>query len=159
MATLHSLPVAREAAPDPLTPARHRLRQTIAAVDRVSRETNAAAEQLHRLYQRDQAARGEWIASGRVGPDPGDAADTRSLNARIVAMQDEFAAAKATLPAKEQVHRDAVSPDTHRPGPKHRPILCGRGHADAVWRLDRDARVGPARLTRHHTAQQLPATQ
>jgi hypothetical protein len=65
--------------------------------------------ELHRLYQRDQAARGEWIAGGRVGPDPGDAADTRSLNARLVAMQDELAAAKATLPAKEQVHCDAVS--------------------------------------------------
>jgi hypothetical protein len=65
--------------------------------------------QRHELMSRDQAARGEWIAGGRVGADPGDAADTRSLNARIVAMQDELAAAKATLPAKEQVHRDAVS--------------------------------------------------
>ena len=51
MATLHSLPAVRVAAPDPLTPARHRLRQTIAAVDRVSRETKAAAEQLHRLTE------------------------------------------------------------------------------------------------------------
>jgi hypothetical protein len=87
MATLHSLPVAREAAPDLLTPARHRLRQTIAAVDRVSRETEAAAEQVHRLtdvvaahdrlqaklgelYDRDQAATGQWIAGGRIGLDP-----------------------------------------------------------------------------------------
>ena len=37
---------ARDAAPDPLTPARHRLRQAIAAVDRARREVEAAAEQL-----------------------------------------------------------------------------------------------------------------
>ena len=95
------LPWRNKAAPQPdeLTPARHRLRQTIAAVDRARRDTEAAAEQLHRLtdvigehdrlqaqlhelMSRDQAARGEWIAGGRVGPDPGDAADTRSLNGR-----------------------------------------------------------------------------
>jgi hypothetical protein len=57
----------------------------------------------------DQAARGEWIAGGRIGRDPGDAADTHALNNKIGGMQDELAAAKATLPAKEQVHRDAVS--------------------------------------------------
>jgi hypothetical protein len=50
LATLHTLPIAaRDAGPDPLTPARHRLRQTIAAVDRARRDTEAAAEQLHRL--------------------------------------------------------------------------------------------------------------
>ena len=32
LATLHSLPVARDAPPDPLTPTQHRLRQAIAAV-------------------------------------------------------------------------------------------------------------------------------
>jgi hypothetical protein len=129
MATLHTLPcVARDDAPSApeLTTARHRLRQTIAAVDRARREAEAAAEQMHRLtdvigehmqlqaqllalISRDQAARGEWIAGGRIGRDPGDAADTRALNDRIIAMQDELAAAKATLPAKEQVHRDVVS--------------------------------------------------
>jgi hypothetical protein len=46
VATFHTLPLAaRDAAPDPLTPARHRLRQTIAAVDRARRDTEAAAEQ------------------------------------------------------------------------------------------------------------------
>ena len=127
MATFHTLPLAaRDAAPDSLTPARHRLRQTIAAVDRTRRDTEAAAEQLHRLtdvvsahdqlhaqlhelMSRDQAARGEWIAGGRIGRDPGDAADTRALNNKILGMQDELAAAKATLPAKEKIHRDAVS--------------------------------------------------
>jgi hypothetical protein len=53
LATLYTLPfaAARDAAPDPdpLTPARHRLRQAIAGVDRASRETEAAAEQTHRL--------------------------------------------------------------------------------------------------------------
>jgi hypothetical protein len=129
MATLHALPrVARDAASSTpeLTTARHRLRQTIAAVDRARREAEAAAEQMHRLtdvigehvqlqaqllelISRDQAARDEWIAGGRIGWDPGDAADTRALNDRIIAMQDELAAAKATLGAKEQVHRDVVS--------------------------------------------------
>jgi hypothetical protein len=88
MATLHSLPLLERVASDPLTPARHRLRQTIAAVDRVSRETEAAAQQqhrlidvigehdrlqaqLHELMSRDQAARGEWIAAGRIGREPG----------------------------------------------------------------------------------------
>ena len=84
MATFHTLPLAaRDAAPDPLTPARHRLRQAIAPVDRARRETEPAAEQIHRLtavvaehdrlqaqlrelYTRDQAARGEWIAGGRI---------------------------------------------------------------------------------------------
>jgi hypothetical protein len=65
--------------------------------------------ELRELYTRDQAARGEWIAGGRNGPDPGNPADTARLNDRIVAMKDELAAAKATLPAKEQVHREAVS--------------------------------------------------
>ena len=131
MADLHTLPCLpwrTKAAPQPdeLTPGRHRLRQTIALVDRARRDTEAAAEQLHRLtdvigeddrlqarllelMSRDQAARGEWIAGGRIGRDPGDAADTRALNNKILAMGDEVAAAKATLPAKEQVHRDAVS--------------------------------------------------
>jgi hypothetical protein len=127
VATFHTLPLAaRDAAPDPLTPARHRLRQAIAAVDRARRETEAAAEQIHRLtavvaehdrlqaqmrelYTRDQAARGEWIAGGRIRADPGNAADTRSQNDRIVAMGDELAAAKATLPEKEEAHRAAVS--------------------------------------------------
>ena len=102
------------------------MRQTIALVDRARRDTEAAAEQLHRLtdvvsahdqlhaqlhelMSRDQAARGEWIAGGRIGRDPGDAADTRALNNKILGMQDELAAAKATLPAKEKIHRDAVS--------------------------------------------------
>jgi hypothetical protein len=105
LATFHSLPVAQEAPPDPLTPARHRLRQTIAAVDHARREAEAAAEQVRRLtdvigehdrlqaqlrefYERDQAVRGEWIAGGRNGPDPGTAADTARLNDRIVAMHD-----------------------------------------------------------------------
>jgi hypothetical protein len=115
MAELHPLPLpwrTKEAPqPDALTPARHRLRQTIAAVDRARRETEAAAEQLHRLidvfgqHDRlqaqlhelvswDQAARGKWIAGGHIGRDPGDAADTRAHNDRIIAMQDEFAAAR-----------------------------------------------------------------
>jgi hypothetical protein len=40
--------------------------------------------------------------------NPGTAADTARLNDHIVAMQNEFAAAKTTLPAKE-VARAAVS--------------------------------------------------
>jgi hypothetical protein len=65
--------------------------------------------QLRELYERDRAVRGEWIAGGRNGPTPGTAADTARLNDHIVAMQDEFAAAKTTLPAKEVAHRAAVS--------------------------------------------------
>jgi len=88
--TLPCLPWRTKAAPQPdeLTPGRHRLRQTIALVDRARRDTEAAAEQLHRLtdvigeddrlqarllelMSRDQAARGEWIAAGRIGREPG----------------------------------------------------------------------------------------
>jgi hypothetical protein len=127
LATFHTLPIAaRDAAPDSLTPARDRLRQAIAAVDCARRETEAAAEQVHRLtdvigehdrfqaelrelYTRDQAARGEWIAGGRNGADPANPADTARLNDRIVAMGDELAAAKATVPGKERAHRQAIS--------------------------------------------------
>jgi hypothetical protein len=43
--------------------------------------------ELAELYQRDQRLTGEWIAGGRIGPDPGDAKDTATLNSRIVAIQ------------------------------------------------------------------------
>jgi hypothetical protein len=50
LAEFHSLPrsVDRDL-PDPLTPARHRLRQAIAVVDRARRETEASAERVNRL--------------------------------------------------------------------------------------------------------------
>jgi len=102
------------------------LRQAIARCDRARLEAEASAErvnrlsdvigehgrlqaQLNELYQRDQAARGEWIAGGRLGRDPGNAADTRALNDCIVAMQDELVAAQATLPGKESAHRETVA--------------------------------------------------
>jgi hypothetical protein len=127
LAELHALPWHKQGPqPDELSPARHRLRQSIAAVDRARRDSEAAAAQLNRLtdviaehdrlqaqlrelYQRDQAARGEWIAGGRVGRDPGDAEDTRVINDRIVGMGEELAAAKAVLAAKEELHRAAVA--------------------------------------------------
>ena len=128
LAELHALPWRNKQGPQPdeLSPARHRLRQSIAAVDRARRDTEAAAAQLNRLtdviaehdrlqaqlrelYQRDQAARGEWIAGGRVGRDPGDAEDTRAVNDQIIAMGEELAAAQAVLAAKEELHRAAVA--------------------------------------------------
>ena len=65
--------------------------------------------ELHELYVRDEQRRGEWIAGGRVGLDPGEAADTRALNAKINGMADELAAARRVLPAKEALHRDAIT--------------------------------------------------
>ena len=128
LAELHALPWRNKQGPQPdeLSPARHRLRQSIAAVDRARRDTEATAAQLNRLtdviaehdrlqaqlrelYQRDQAARGEWIAGGRVGRDSGDAEDTRVVNNQIVAMGEELAAAQAVLAAKEELHRAAVA--------------------------------------------------
>ena len=110
---------------DPLTPARHQLRQTIARCDRARREAQDAATvvgrlnaivdehtrlqaELHELYVRDERARGEWIAAGRVGLDPGNPADTKLLCNNITGMADELAAARRVLPAKEELHGDAV---------------------------------------------------
>ncbi len=128
-AQLHSLAVTRaQNAPElvELSPARHRLRQCIAAVDRARREAESAGKPVHRLsevigeherlqrqlnelYLRDEAATGEWIAGGRVGLDPGEnAADTRATNDRIIGMRAEVAAAKRVLPEKEQLHRSAI---------------------------------------------------
>jgi hypothetical protein len=116
-----------ETAPEPveLTPTRHSLRQAIARCDRARREAEAAATvvgrlnaivdehtrlqaELHELYVRDERARGEWIAAGRVGLDPGDPADTKLLCNNITGMTDELAAARRVLPAKEGLHRDAI---------------------------------------------------
>jgi hypothetical protein len=58
--------------------------------------------QLRELVDRDQATTGRWLAAGRVGADPGNAADTGALADRIAAMQGEVAAAKRTLPETEQ---------------------------------------------------------
>jgi hypothetical protein len=93
----------------------HSRREAEAAAEQVCRLTDVIGEhdrlqaQLRQLYERDQAVRSEWIAGGRNGPDPGAAADTARLNDRIVAMHDELAAAKGTLPAKEAVHRAMIS--------------------------------------------------
>jgi hypothetical protein len=129
LAELFPLPLTRtETAPepaDPLTPARHSLRQAIARCDRARREAEAAATmigrlsaiidehsrlqaELHELCVRDEGLRGEWIAGGRVGPDPGDPSDTHALNNKIAGMADELAAARRVMPAKEDAHRDAI---------------------------------------------------
>ena len=106
-------------------PARVHLAGAIAALDRargavelaaepVRRLTDVIAEhdrlaaQLHELIDRDQTATGAWLAGGRVGADPVDAADTRALGERIAAMQPELAAAKRILPEKEAAHRAAI---------------------------------------------------
>ena len=128
-ATLHPLPrfVSAEAAPpDPiLNPARVRLAEAIAVLDRARAEVELAAEpvhrltsvvdehallmaQLHELQDRDAGLTGRWIAGGRVGADPGDAVDTRALTDQIAAMQLELAAARRTLPDAEQQHRGAI---------------------------------------------------
>ena len=50
LAEFHSLPRSVDGdLPDPLTPARHRLRQAIAVVDRARRQTEASAERVNRL--------------------------------------------------------------------------------------------------------------
>jgi hypothetical protein len=128
-AQLHSLAVKRaQNAPElvELSPARHRLRQCIAAVDHARREAERAAEpvnrlsevigeherlqrQLNELYLRDEAATGEWVAGGRVGLDPGEkAADTRATNDRIIGMRAEVQGARRVIADKEKAHRSAV---------------------------------------------------
>ena len=112
--------------PNPtLNPARVHLAEAIAALDRARGAVELAAAPVHRLtdvivegdqlttqlrelVDRDQRATGEWLASGRVGPEPGDAADTRALRARLDAMQPELAAAQRSLPEKEALHRAAI---------------------------------------------------
>jgi predicted DNA-binding WGR domain protein len=125
-AELHPFPRVVEALPDPVAcPVRQRLAEAIAAFDRARGAVELAAEpvrrlsdviaehdrlaaQLRELVDRDQAATGAWIAGGRQGADPGDAADTPSLVDRVAAMQPELAAARRTLPAAEQRHRAAI---------------------------------------------------
>jgi hypothetical protein len=91
VAEFHPVPrVLRDAPPDPLpNPARQRLAETIAALDRARGAVELAAEPVRRLtdviaehdrlaaqvrerIDRDQTATGAWIAGGRVGADPGD---------------------------------------------------------------------------------------
>ena len=106
-------------------PAQVHLAEAIVALDRARGAVELAAAPVHRLtdvivegdqlttqlrelVDRDQRATGEWLASGRVGPEPGDAADTRALRARLDAMQPELAAAQRSLPEKEALHRAAI---------------------------------------------------
>ena len=84
----------------------------------------ASRAQLRELVDRDQAATGAWIAGGRQGADPGDAADTPSLVDRVAAMQPELAAARRTLPAAEQRHRPP-------------PNGSARPRRTAMWRSGR----------------------
>jgi hypothetical protein len=126
---IYPLPVSRAPGapelPAPLTPARDGLRQAITRLAQAQREAEAAAEPLRRcetvqnedqklraeldeLYKRDQLHTGEWIAGGRVGPDPGDADDTRALNDRLVAMQGEVRAVAVVLSEKRALHQAAV---------------------------------------------------
>jgi hypothetical protein len=107
-------------------PARQRLAATIAALDRARAEVELAAQPVRRLsdviaehdrlatqlrepIDRDRAATGAWLASGRVGADPGcDAADTRALSGQVAALPPELAAAQRTLPETEQQHQAAI---------------------------------------------------
>ena len=106
-------------------PAQVHLAEAIVALDRARGAVELAAAPVHRLtdvivegdqlttqlrelVDRDQQASGEWLAGGRVGPEPGDAVDTRVLRARLDAMQPEFAAAQRSLPEKEALHRAAI---------------------------------------------------
>ena len=129
MATLHPLPLRLQAdavTPDPIpNQARVRLAEAITALDRARGAVELAAQPVHRLTEviaegtaldaqlvglvdRDQQAIGEWIAGGRIGFEPGDAADTRALRARIEVMRPEYAAAQRALPEKEALHRLAI---------------------------------------------------
>jgi hypothetical protein len=60
------------------------------------------------LAERDEKLTGEWLAGGRIGADPGAAADTRLLHDQIAHMAAEVTAARPTLPEKEQQHRPAI---------------------------------------------------
>jgi hypothetical protein len=112
-----------DAAPElvSLSPARSQLRRTIAMLHRCEKEAPAAAEPLNRLtnvvsedqqmrlrlgelYRRDLALSGEWLAQGKVGPDPGPSADTRELNDRIQSGLDELEAAKTAIPRYRTMH-------------------------------------------------------
>jgi hypothetical protein len=108
-----------------LSPARDRLRLCITRLATAQQAAEAAAEpvrrceavessarqlqaQLNALYKRDEVETGNWIAAGRVGSDPGDAVETRELNAKIAAMQDEVAAVRRVRPEKEAVSQAAA---------------------------------------------------
>jgi hypothetical protein len=124
-AALFPFPRTIDASPDPmLNPARQRLADAIAALDRARAEVELAAEpvrrlsdvvgeydrleaQLRELDDRNASAIGAWIASGREGRAPDDS-DAKSLTAAMVALRPELAAARHTLPEKEQQHQAAI---------------------------------------------------
>jgi hypothetical protein len=129
VAELFPLPLTRTAsAPepaDPLTPARHQLRQTIARCDRARREAEDAATAVGRLNDivieydqlsadlrelcaRDERQHGEWIAAGRLGLPPSEGRDRQLVACRLAGLVEELAAARRTLPSKEEAHRDAI---------------------------------------------------
>lgn len=103
-ASVSLLPGATAAAKRPLSDRRQALDRAIVLKAAAQKAVETAAEPVRRcdviitkvarlraelaeLYQRDQRLTGEWIAGGRIGPDPGDAKDTATLNSRIVAIQ------------------------------------------------------------------------
>jgi hypothetical protein len=127
-AALHPFPLTStaETAPEQqLTETRHSLRQAIARCDHARREVEAAAISVGRLDEilsdsdrlsaglrelcaRDEQHRGEWIAAGRSGPDPGQGRDRQTVAGKLAGLTEEVAAARRVLPAKEELHRDAV---------------------------------------------------
>jgi hypothetical protein len=123
-----------DTAPEPaeLTSTRHSLRQAIARCDRARRDTEAAATvvgrlndivteydqlsaELRELCARDERHRGEWIAGGRIGPDPGQGHDRQTVAGKLTRLTEECAAARRVLPAKEEHHRSRSS--THSSPP------------------------------------------
>jgi murein L,D-transpeptidase YcbB/YkuD len=111
--------------PPPLSPSRSELQAAIARLAVAQREVDEATKPLHRLHaveteaermsaellelmKRDMARTGEWIANGRVGPDPGDAADTVELNAAILGKREELAGCRSVLPTYQATHLAAV---------------------------------------------------
>jgi hypothetical protein len=78
-----------------------RLNDIVTDYDQLSAE-------LRELCARDERHRGEWIAGGRIGQDPGQGRDRQSVAGKLAGLTEEVAAARRVLPAKEELHRDAV---------------------------------------------------
>jgi hypothetical protein len=72
-------------------------------------EYDQLSAELREICARDEQRRGEWIAGGRIGPDPGHGHDRQLVAGKLAGVTEELASARRVLPDKEALHRDAIS--------------------------------------------------
>jgi hypothetical protein len=107
-----------------LSPARQRLRDAVAALDRAQCEAEDSTKPLRRLDQvtaevaeleheiarlqsEDSATLGRWIAEGSIGPRPGPSASTVATEQRLTELQPAVRAVASALPAAQEAHRQS----------------------------------------------------